>query len=274
MLIDPRGLKGTARSGSSSSRASTFARASASTDANSAAVSLRAGRPSARCGARGKAWRDKTLESWCPLYNPTPQPDSSIASCSSNQVYLRRGCRQHHVSITVEGANRDAAFLHCKYCSGGSSSKKASGPEQKALPIITQLAEPWPLLTESKALGGSYGAIDFAIPQAVNGRWVWLWVEVDGKQHREESCRGVSPEQQSAIDRRKDAAAAAAGMVLVRLYCTDTEEQWQHTLGLGIEAAKAAAQQSGSGCVFYTPSYKLPTLTAAAAAAAAAAGQQ
>lgn len=208
--------------------------------------------------------------SWCKDLNTTTEPDDSIAGCSSKKVWCVRGCKRHRVLISAQAANRSNKFSRCKYCSkrrrGG-----ASRPERQALPLITRLAaqQNWPVITESKVLRGKYGAIDFGIPVALPSpaRFRVVWVEVDGKQHRVESCRGISPEEQAARDRRKDRAAAAAGEVLVRLFCSDGKEQWELTLG---QAITAAQQQPGSGCVLYTPSYQLPTLTQTAALAAAA----
>lgn len=207
--------------------------------------------------------------------NASPEPDCSIARCSSTKLYCVRSCKKHRVLISAQAANRSSKFRICKYCTKRRRRQKQSGasrPERQALPLITRLAAEHKqiVITESKVLRGKYGAIDFGIPItiAATGTCKVVWVEVDGKQHREESCRGISPEEQTDRDRRKDRAAAVAGEVLVRLYCNDGKQQWKLTLG---EAIAAAQQQPSSGCVIYTPSYQIPTLTQEEAEAAVAA---
>lgn len=68
------------------------------------------------------------------------------------------------------------------------------------------------------------------------------------------AARLTSPQQQQAIDERKDEAAWAAGRCLLRLHCKD-KRSWPVKINAAIELA---TQPSPSKFLHYTSRYRKP----------------
>lgn len=77
------------------------------------------------------------------------------------------------------------------------------------------------LVTEWRALRGTYGAFDFSMPVRVGTQLRWVHVEVDGQGHTSKAWQSSNLEEQQSRDREKDVAARERGMMLVRLHHMD-----------------------------------------------------
>ncbi len=107
------------------------------------------------------------------------------------------------------------------------------------------------LVCEAKLLKGGFGAFDFWVLE------LGLAVEVDGQQHDGGwTFRGKPTTQQWERDRAKDAAAVAAGLVVLRLHWAD-EGRWEEAVREAVREAAAGGGPEGrqQGRVVCSPSH-------------------
>jgi hypothetical protein len=103
--------------------------------------------------------------------NGTGQP-GSIARCSKKPFFFLRRCGRCLVRLTAEGANKWDSFQHCIYHSEGQQQAEPADNDSRfnrtAQEVLRELAFLPPcaalLATESKFLGGTFGALDFSLP--------------------------------------------------------------------------------------------------------------
>lgn len=158
----------------------------------------------------------------------------------------------------MQAAN-SGAFALCIFCLGKENLTKGSKPAslyaQQVDELLRQHAAVLLLITEAKVLNGRFGAFDFSVllrsPSGSTG-WRRLEIEIDGEQHFSKGMHGTSPQQQQAVDERKDKAAWAAGRCLLRLHCKDTRS-WRAKINAAIDLA---TQPSPSKFLHYTSSYR------------------
>ena len=201
------------------------------------------GRPPAGC----EEWAN---DAWHAELNS--QPTADIRRCSTVKGTYWRECGKCLVLQSARAANRSATFRHCIYHSSGSEDPRKSQFGKDVRALLQQLAVGSAVYTESKVLGGSYGATDFGIPVRVGSQWRVLWVEADGPQHFTVSYQDTTAEEQKEVDGRKDSAALEQGALVVRLHYRDCGE-WKNKLQHGLALVKNQPPCRG---VIYTSSYQ------------------
>lgn len=169
--------------------------------------------------------------------------------------------------LTAEGANKRDSFQHCLYHSEDQQQEEqdtnGSRYARAAERLLRDFAflPPCPALlaTESKFLGGSFGAFDFSVPLQTPWGLRWVHVEVDGETHFTKPRQGSTVGLQLERDSKKDAEALRQQCMLVRLHFADYKEQsleqpwWEGAL----QRAFGLAQQQRTRCfIVYTKGYE------------------
>jgi hypothetical protein len=203
------------------------------------------------CGRPRIQFGQNAAQQWCTILNGEVQP-GQVGRCSKKKFFFRRHCGKHLALMTPEGVHKSESALRCQLCdSPGEQSERnltASEYEKIAARVIEATAPECGVVTQARVVEGFNGGTDFTIQLPTGAQ---VDVEVDGEQYFEKAYHDTSPQQQRALDLRKDSMSLEQRRRRVRLHYKDMP-WWTGKIKGAIALARFYPNLAYN---LYTPSY-------------------